>query len=458
MRRTILWISQLIIGVVLLLYAILSAHVFYQGLQKQSKAELKAYAALFDEEKHGFSDFGADSFAKKLSKVRVTVLSADGTIVIGDSEKDGLGDHSDREEVRVAIKKGEGYAVRSSGTVGRDMIYYCKAFTAADGTQYLLRVGRATANEWRVLLNHLPTLGWFLLLDFLLCLLFTYLATDYVIKPVRKMAKEAAMNVKASTKYPELQPVVDVLNKRNAEVNEQFKALKEDKELVERAQRSKNDFIANITHEMNTPLTSIRGYAELLERGVLDGEQAKLAAQTILSQGERLSNLIACIINYNEIDNDELPSYEVDVSRLAEETLHTLAPAIAERGIALTKEIEGNVVLKSRHERISELIGNLIRNAIRYNKENGELFVSLKRTETGARLTVRDTGVGIAEENLERIFDRFFTVDKSHGGKNGGFGLGLAVVKKLCNKAGWLLNVQSKLGEGTTFTVDFSIV
>ena len=249
---------------------------------------------------------------------------------------------------------------------------------------------------------------------------------------------------------------MDILNNRNREVSEQFKELSEEKELVERAQRSKNDFIANITHEMNTPLTSIRGYSELLSTGVLDAEQTKAAARTLVKQSDRLSNLIACIINYNEIDNDELPSYEVNVSRLAKETLDILAPDIAKRNIALTEDIDPDISVSSRHERLGEVLGNLIRNAIRYNKDDGSLYVGLKRRdEGGARLTVRDTGIGIAEENLERIFDRFFTVDKSHNGKNGGFGLGLAVVKKICRKAGWPLRVESVLGEGTTFTVDF---
>ena len=177
----------------------------------------------------------------------------------------------------------------------------------------------------------------------------------------------------------------------------------------------------------------------------------------MVKQSDRLSNLIACIINYNEIDNDELPDYEVNISKLASETLDSLAPDIAKRNISLTKDIDADVMIMSRHERLSEVLGNLIRNAIRYNKENGSLFVGIKRKDTGGvRLTVTDTGIGIAEENLERIFERFFTVDKSHSGKNGGFGLGLAVVKKICRKAGWTLHVQSVLGEGTTFTVDFN--
>ena len=347
--------------------------------------------------------------------------------------------------------------MRHSASLGEDMVYYCRKMTPSEGDIYLVRIAVSGASEWQVFGNILPTIVWFLLLDFLVCLLFTYIETEYIISPVRKLAKDAALNLKLSTKYPELQPIVELLNNRNREVAEQFKELSEEKELVERAQRSKNDFIANITHEMNTPLTSIRGYSELLASGVLNGEQTKTAADTLVKQSDRLSNLIACIINYNEIDNDELPDYEVNISKLASETLDSLAPDIAKRNISLTKDIDADVMIMSRHERLSEVLGNLIRNAIRYNKENGSLFVGIKRKDTGGvRLTVTDTGIGIAEENLERIFERFFTVDKSHSGKNGGFGLGLAVVKKICRKAGWTLHVQSVLGEGTTFTVDFN--
>lgn len=315
------------------------------------------------------------------------------------------------------------------------MVYYCRKMASSEGDIYLVRIAVSGASEWQVFGNILPTIVWFLLLDFLVCLLFTYIETEYIISPVRKLAKDAALNLKLSTKYPELQPIVELLNNRNREVAEQFKELSEEKELVERAQRSKNDFIANITHEMNTPLTSIRGYSELLASGVLNGEQTKTAADTLVKQSDRLSNLIACIINYNEIDNDELPDYEVNISKLASETLDSLAPDIAKRNISLTKDIDADVMIMSRHERLSEVLGNLIRNAIRYNKENGSLFVGIKRKDTGGvRLTVTDTGIGIAEENLERIFERFFTVDKSHSGKNGGFGLGLAVVKKSAAK------------------------
>ena len=219
-------------------------------------------------------------------------------------------------------------------------------------------------------------------------------------------------------------------------------------------QESKNEFIANITHEMNTPLTSIKGFADLLESGSLDEQGRANAVRVIREQSDRLSGLIACIINYNELNDDELPSYECNVGDIAREVAESLRPAIEACGVSLSLDIDEGVTVSSRQERLTEIFGNLIRNAARYNKENGSVTVRVK----GGRdpyAEVEDTGIGIAEENLDKVFSRFFTVDKSHSGKHGGFGLGLAVVKKLCDRAGWRLTVKSTLGEGTCFKVEF---
>ena len=116
--------------------------------------------------------------------------------------------------------------------------------------------------------------------------------------------------------------------------------------------------------------------------------------------------------------------------------------------------IDEGVTVSSRQERLTEIFGNLIRNAARYNKSGGSVTVRVRGGHTPFA-EVEDTGIGIAEENLDKIFSRFFTVDKSHSGKNGGFGLGLAVVRKLCDRAGWKLTVRSKLGEGTCFRIEF---
>lgn len=220
------------------------------------------------------------------------------------------------------------------------------------------------------------------------------------------------------------------------------------------AAQSKNDFIANVTHEMNTPLTSIRGFAELIAAGAMPPEKLEGVANTIIKQSDRLANLIRSIINFSAIDSDELPDYEVDLSELVHEAVSSFEPKIAQKGIALTLNADAGVKVMSRRERLLEIVNNLVSNAIRYNKENGTLTVLLKGGDTPV-LCVSDTGIGLSEEDKARIFDRFYTVDKSHNGAGGGFGLGLAIVKKLCRRAGWKLSVESELGKGTAFRIEF---
>lgn len=220
------------------------------------------------------------------------------------------------------------------------------------------------------------------------------------------------------------------------------------------AARSKNDFIANVTHEMNTPLTSIRGFAELIAEGGVPPERIAHAAKTIIKQSDRLSNLIRSIINFSAIDSDELPDYEVDLTELVREAIAPFEPKLSQKKIALKLDIAGGVKVMSRRERLLEIFNNLVSNGIRYNKEGGTLAVTLTGGENPS-LAVSDTGIGLSEEDKDRIFDRFYTVDKSHNGAGGGFGLGLAIVKKLCRRAGWKLSVESELGKGTTFRIEF---
>ena len=220
------------------------------------------------------------------------------------------------------------------------------------------------------------------------------------------------------------------------------------------AARSKNDFIANVTHEMNTPLTSIRGFAELIGAGAIQPEKLAGVADTIIRQSDRLSRLIRSIINFSAIDSDDLPDYEVDLTEVVRELAGNFEPSLRQKGISFTLEAEEGVKVLSRRERLVEILNNLISNGIRYNKEGGSLTVRLAGGAAPV-LSVSDTGIGISKENQSRIFDRFYTVDKSHNGGGGGFGLGLATVKKLCRRAGWKLSVESEEGVGTTFTIEF---
>lgn len=454
MRKKILVISQCLMLAVLVIYALFSTQVFYDRVVKERFYALRIGSGFFEEQAFALDDAGAAAMSKRCGGFHVTFMSADGT-VLGDSEQGEFKNQRYQDEVVKALETGVGTAKRKSEGTRQETLFYCKTVTV-NGKTALVRVSETAPSIWTAFGELLPTIAWVFLLDFCVCFLFTYLQTEFMLKPVRKIAKDAALNLKVQSEYEELQPIVDILNRRNREVSEKIRELSAEKELVEKAQRSKDDFVSNITHEMNTPLTSIRGYAELIANGALTEEQTKQAAEVLLGQSDRLTKLIACIINYNELDDDDLPAYDVDVSKLVEETLSALSPDILKKKIRLSSEIEDGVTVKSRIERVNEVVGNLIRNAIRYNKSEGDLIVTLSKKENGgARFSVKDTGIGIAEENLERVFDRFFTVDKSHNGERGGFGLGLAVVKKICRNSGWTINVESTLGEGATFSVDF---
>lgn len=448
MRKRILWISLLITMLGMLLFSVMATQVYYNHSVSSVEDTIRVYMNFYDGSKEADETY-AKELSEKMGGARVTFIDADGT-VRADSTGENLSEnHIGRPEVQEATAKGEGFSVRPSASIGTDMIYYCKK--TDDG---YVRIAVDTSSQWSIFVEAIPTIVWFFLLDILMCFIFTYLLTDFMLKPVERLAEEASRNGDLDTKYSELKPIALILNDRNRQIEQNMKEIRAEKEAVERAKQSKDELVANITHEMNTPLTSIKGFSELLLREGLSAEQKEQALLTINRQSERLSDLVASIIHYSEIDNDELPSYEVSLSALAEETIEEFLPRIREKNLTLTADIAPGVTLNSRQERITAILENLIGNAIRYNKEGGAIRISV----SGARspvLVVEDTGIGIAEENLDKIFSRFFTVDKSHSGKGGGFGLGLAVVKKLCTRFDWRITVESKEGEGTKFTVYF---
>ncbi len=445
-----IWLLSFGIMVVgLLVFGFASTQVYYDSSIDNSKEYLKVYMNTFDGiTLNELNEDVAKNFSEKLNGARVTFMDRSGK-VIADSMADEIQeDHSDRQEIKDAILNGAGFAVRGSSTLGKNMVYYCKNF---DGN-FLVRIAVFTDSDWSIFASSLPVFLSFAGIMIALCVVIAFVATHFIVSPVKRLATEAAGNRMVSSKYSELEPVAEILNERNRNIQRQMDEIKSEKELVEKARASKDEFISNVTHEMNTPLTSIHGYAELLNAGGMTNKQQKTAYKTILTQSERLTNLISCIINYSEIDNDELPAYEVDFSALARETLQALKPEADKRNVSVIEKIDDNVTVLSRHERLSEILGNLVRNAIKYNKDGGSVTVTLNYRE----LIVEDTGIGISEENKEKIFSRFFTVDKSHGGKNGGFGLGLAVVRKICRKSGWKISVESTPGEGSKFTVTFA--
>lgn len=218
--------------------------------------------------------------------------------------------------------------------------------------------------------------------------------------------------------------------------------------IIQNAQKSKDEFISNVTHEMNTPLTAILGFSELMASGKLKGEKLKEATTIINTESARLQSLVKNILNYSAVSAGVKEKYELDFSEVLMQAVQSFEGNAKSKNISLKAEKVEKTLVLSRTEWASEVARNLISNAIRYTNE-GEVRVSLSDNI----LTVTDSGIGIAKDKLPRIFDRFYTVDTSHSGE--GFGLGLAIVKKVAEACDWKVEVSSKQGNGTTFRVIF---
>lgn len=252
----------------------------------------------------------------------------------------------------------------------------------------------------------------------------------------------------------------DINNLEKAEIYEEmrpfFKHIADEHEEKAKSEKMRREFTANVSHELKTPLTTISGYAQMINNGMAKSEDISDFCVKIEKESQRLLTLIDDIINLSNLDEGTAfeKAEEVDLSEITGEAICLLEKAAKERGIQIFYSktptvIMGNATL------ISELVYNLIDNAIKYNRENGRIRVFVGETAKGIEFSVKDTGIGIPKEDTERIFERFYRVDKSHSKKVGGTGLGLSIVKHICACHNAQIRVKSTVGRGTTMYVTF---
>ena len=221
------------------------------------------------------------------------------------------------------------------------------------------------------------------------------------------------------------------------------------------AEQQRREFSANVSHELKSPLQTIMGAAELLQNHMVKEEDQSRFLGQIMSESERLLHLIDDIIRLSQLDeNLEVETAPVSLHEEAEEAVSTLHSEAQKHHVALHLD-DGDAVVPGVQRMIYEIAYNLIDNAIRYNKDPGTVNIRILDGPTTAALAVEDTGIGIARDQQERIFERFYRVDKSHSRQSGGTGLGLSIVKHAAQQHHAAIQVDSTLGKGTTITVTF---
>ncbi len=220
----------------------------------------------------------------------------------------------------------------------------------------------------------------------------------------------------------------------------------------------RQEFTANVSHELKTPLTAISGYAELIETGMASGEDVVHFANGIHSNANRLLTLINDTIRLSELDgtSEEIHFEQLNLFSLASQCVETMEMSANKHHVKVTLSGEDGEVFGNK-QMLEELLFNLCDNAIRYNNENGEVLVAVTTGKDGVKLVVKDTGIGIPMEHQERIFERFYRVDKSRSKQTGGTGLGLAIVKHIVARHHAEITLHSKEGEGTEIGVKFPV-
>jgi two-component system, OmpR family, phosphate regulon sensor histidine kinase PhoR len=226
---------------------------------------------------------------------------------------------------------------------------------------------------------------------------------------------------------------------------------------LERLEQVRKDFVANVSHELRTPLAGIIGYAETLLDGALDDQaNREQFVEIIRANAVRLGSIAADLLVLSELESGaETQEQEtIAVRSVVESVLLTVEAEARERNVTLRRESIEDLYVAGSRLRLEQAVLNLVANAIKFNRPGGEVRVGVQREPSGAvAITVADTGVGIPYQDLPRIFERFYRVDKARSRQVGGTGLGLSIVKHVVERMKGTVGVESQLGRGTTFTI-----
>lgn len=434
-----IWAVAMIIFLASLILILGVSYNYFSAVQKKQlriETDLAAQGVALSGEKY-FDQLKADDY-------RITWVSSDGHVLF-DNEADAaeMQNHLEREEIREAIEEGFGEATRHSYTLADQQFYAAKLLS--DGT--ILRLSISQLSVWTLIFGFAPPISFILLLALVLSFVLASRIAKVIVKPINDIDLSHPEQYYEKDDYKEIEPLL-------RHISDQHQQLKSDQADIERAALIRQEFSANVSHELKTPLHAISGYAELIENGLVREEDIKPFATKIREESSRMTKLVEDIIDLTRLDQggSEMIWENCDLYLIAENAVESLDNAASGKGIEIRTEGVSSPMTAIPHMLYS-IVYNLCDNAVKYSNPGGSVRVSVSPEGQETILTVSDNGFGIPKESLDRIFERFYRVDKSHSKDVGGTGLGLSIVKHAVNIHRGDIKVQSKTGEGTTFIV-----
>lgn len=438
MKKKINLQFMFISAVGILLTFCLSTVIFYELFKSEVVDELKTYADVI-KETQSYDQILQGEYDPDVDDLRITMIKKDGKVFydsFADAKK--MENHANRQEVRQALKHGNGKAIRTSDTLDKNTFYY--AVRLDDGN--ILRVAKESRSIWSVFIKVTPAILILIFVILAISKMLSDVLTKSLLLPIEQMS-ENLDHLEDITTYKELMPFINTIQEQH-------------KNILMNA-KMRQEFTANVSHELKTPLTAISGYSELIQNGMTNEEETIRFAGEIHKSAKRLLTLINDTIRLSQLDTSEQKMiYEaIDLYKIAEDCVNMLKFSAENHGITIS--IHGtNAYLEGNKEMLEEVVYNLCDNAIRYNNEGGKVDVTVKPVKGKIYLCVEDNGIGISKEHQERIFERFYRVDKSRSKSTGGTGLGLAIVKHIIQQHGAHMELTSEKGKGTKIEIEFS--
>lgn len=409
-----------------------------RDLERMTRAIAVGYESAATQDPESLADYLPGS------PLRLTLIDTDGTVLFDSDHRDesDMDNHLTRPEIAQALESGQGHSVRESPTLGQETHYYALRLESGQ----VLRLAEDTNSLWSSYNQVLPLLVGGGLVAILASAVLAAVFTRRLVEPITRMADHLE-TIEDNVPYVELIPLAHTIQS--------------DRSLRENNEAMRREFTANVSHELKTPLTSISGFAELLETGMAKPEDVPVFGKRIHSEAGRMIRLVSDILELSQLDGmqagaDRPPAFApVELSTLLRDVTSTMTMNAKKAYVTLRYEGDPVTVQGSR-DMLTELVTNLCDNAIRYNRPGGQVVLRCGPTGGGgAYVQVEDNGIGIPQDAQDRVFERFFRVDKSRSKATGGTGLGLAIVKHIAVLHGARIELHSTVGTGTTIRVNF---
>lgn len=386
----------------------------------------------------GVEKFGIEYLEQTdFGSCRITLVSPEGEVLYDTAaDAETLENHGQREEIRKAFQNGTGHSVRYSATLMEKTSYDAKRLE--DGS--VIRISQTGITLGAIVIGMQQPILFVLVIAFVLSAVLALRLSENIVKPINELDLETPLNNEV---YEELSPLLKRIDRQNQELKRAYIL----------AQQDRIEFTANVSHELKTPLQSIIGTAELLENGMMKEEDIPEFAARMRKEAARMVTLVEDIIQLSQLDEGKaLPLETVHLLELAKEVQASLIEAVKWKHVIL--EVKGkDVTVTGVPGLLMEILYNLCDNAIKYNRECGRVEVCIEEEKNSAKITVKDTGIGIPTGDQSHVFERFYRVDKSRSRAAGGTGLGLSIVKHAVQYHNGRIKLKSKPGEGTEITV-----